>query len=271
MSTHAPEPVYSFEHGIDHCGYGGIAPILYVGGPVSEQDFLERSDLVNVRGVSVSQQGLTKGTKWKDLNLPFLFATLPKIEYLRILFDDPICLDDLGQQPSLRKVVVDCPKVRGTLNGAMPHLQSANVRWSDECTASLIAPRLEQLTLIRPLFQDLSPVSHLTSLRELNVHHARNFQSFRGLQDLTLLAHLGLYKCPNLVDLSSIESMSGPHQILIDGCVRLADASGALAIGALTKLSIYAGERGPVAVSLSKAIASLPIEVDVRGVKLEWT
>lgn len=270
MKASSTDSDYSFGHGIDHCGYGGVAPILCVGGPVTAQDFVERDDLASIRGVSVSQRGLARGTKWKDLNLPFLFAALPGIEYLRVLFDDPINLDDLGHQPSLRHVQVDCPKVRGTLKGEMPHLKTAHVRWSDECTAKMVAPGLEQLTLIRPLFQDLSSVSHLNSLRELDIHYARNFQSFLGLQRLSSLTRLGLHSCPNLTDLSSIEPQSGPRQVVVGGCVRFTDACGALALGALAKLCIYAGERSPSEVRLPRAIASMPVEIDVRGMTSVW-
>ena len=56
------------------------------------QDFIERKDLADIRGVSISQRGLAKGTRWKDLNLPFLFAALPRIEYLRVFFDDAVNL-----------------------------------------------------------------------------------------------------------------------------------------------------------------------------------
>lgn len=270
MNTSSPDSNYSFEHGIDHCGYNGVAPILCIGGPVTAQDFVERGDLATIRGVSVSQRGLAKGTKWKDLNLPLLFSTLPKIEYLRVYFDDSISLDDLGHQPYLRHVELDCPKVRGTLKGEMPLLKTAQVRWSDDCTASLVAPGLEQLTLIRPLFQDLSPVAHLTSLRQLDIHHARNFQSFLGLQRLPALVHLGLHNCPNLTDLSSIEPQSGPRQVVIGGCVRFADAFGALALGSLAKLCIYAGERGLSEVCLPRTITSRPVEIDVRGMTSVW-
>lgn len=270
MTASSANSDYSFEHGIDHCGYGGVAPILYVGGPVTEQDFVERNDLTAMRGVSISQRGLAKGTKWKDLNLPFLFEALPRIEYLRILFDDPINLDDLGRLPSLRQVEVDCPKVRGVLKGEMPFLKTAHVRWSEECMASMVAPELEKLTLIRPLFQDLSRISHLTSLRELDIHYARNFQSFLCLQRLSALTHLGLHSCPNLTNLSSIEPQSGPRQLVVGGCARFTDACGALALGALVKLCIYAGERSPREVRLPRAIASMPVEIDVRGISPVW-
>ncbi len=105
MNSSVSNSDYSFEHGIDHCGYGGLAPILGVGGPITAEDFVER-DLSTIRGVSISQGGLSKGTKWSDLNIRFLFEHLPKIEYLRILFDDPVSLDDIGPQPLLHTLIV---------------------------------------------------------------------------------------------------------------------------------------------------------------------
>jgi hypothetical protein len=270
MSASNTDADYSFEHGVDHCGYGGVAPILCLGGPVTAQDFVARSDLASIRGVSVSQRGLAKGTQWKDLNLPLLFATLPGMEYLRILFDDPISLDDIGRQPGLRHLEVDCPKVRGTLQGDMPHLKTAHVRWSENCTASMVAPALEQLTLIRPLFKDLSSLAHLASLRKLDIYHARHVQSLLGLDRLPALEHLGLHQCPNLTDLSSIDPQDGPREVTIAGCVRFADACGALALGSLGRLCIHAGEKGPDEVRLPRAMASLPVEIDVRGMTSVW-
>ena len=269
MNAHPAPTDYSFEHGIDHCGYDGVAPILYVGGPVVAHDFVER-DLMAIRGVSISQRGLSKGIKWSDLNLLLLFSKLPKIEYLRIDFDDPVCLDDLGLQPSLRFVKINCPKVRGSLQGEMPLLRTAEVQWSDECTAKLNAPRLERLTLIRPRFQDLSSVLHLTSLHELDLWYARNFCSFQGLERLAALTHLGLHNCSKVTDLSSVELQPGPHELVVGGCKRFVDASAAPALKALRKLSIYADERSTNAIHLPRSIKSLPIQVDLRGVVPVW-
>src|SRR5438105_2900643 len=196
MTTPSADAGYSFEHGVDHCGYGGVAPILCLGGPITPQDFAER-DLTTVRGVSVSQGGLPSGVKWQDLNVSYLFSRLREVEYLRISFEDQASLEDLGPLPHLRELIVDCPKVRGTLQGAMPRLRTAHVRWSDECTASMIAPGLEQLTLIRPRFEDLSSVSRLSSLRELDIYYARNLRSLLGLSGFSSLSRLGLHNCPN--------------------------------------------------------------------------
>jgi hypothetical protein len=259
----------TFEHGIDHCGYNGVAPIFCVGGPVVARDFVER-DLAGIRGVSISQRGLAKGTRWLDLNLPLLFEAIPRIEYLRILFDDPIRLSDVGTQPRLRYLKVDCPKVLGALAGEMSELHAAEVRWSDECTARLEAPKLEQLEWIRPRVRDLSSLSRLTALRELDLWYARNFCSLDGLERLPALRTVGLHDCPKLTDLGTPERHDGLAELLVAGCRRFEDASAVTALSGLRKLSVYAGKKGSTTVRVPSAMKSLPSRLDLRGVTAVW-
>ncbi|MCP5268134.1 MAG: hypothetical protein H6943_03735 [Zoogloeaceae bacterium] len=256
---------YSFEHGIDHCGRDGIAPILHVGHKVTERDFVER-DLSDVRGVVVSQRGLSTGTKWADLNLAYLFSQLRSIEYLLIWFDDSINLTDIGHLPALRHLEVDCPTVRGTLQGELLNLRSAQVRWSDKCTASLNAPNIDTLTLIRPLNDDLGIVGHLTSLASLDIHYSRSLRSLSGIEKLYLLEWLGIHGCSMLTDLNSIDEMPSPTQLVVGGCNKFCDAVGATRFRRLNKLSIYRGPKGVHEILLSGALAQRGCALDLRGV-----
>jgi len=266
LPTHQSD--YSFEHGIDHCGYGGVAPILCIGGPVTQQDFSDR-DLTEIRGVSISQGGLPGGTKWTDLNLAFLFEALPKVEYLRILFEDAVSLEDIGDQPALRQLNIDCPKARGTIKGEMAFLTTAEIRWTDKCTANLNAPNLTKLSLLRPHFENLSSVSHLPKLRDLKVSYARNLRSLIGLEGLPELESLYLRNCPKITDLDSIQPQGGPRHLALDSCVGLKDVSGAMNLASLKDLYIQAGERGPYEIRLPKAV-SHSIRLDLRGVAAMW-
>jgi hypothetical protein len=260
---------YSFEHGIDHCGYDGIAPILCVGGPVTPRDFAER-DLSGIRGVSISQSGLPKGTRWDDLNPAFLFQSLPQLEYLRLWFDDPVDLDVVGHQAALQRLEVDCPKVKGALTGEMPLLRTARLRWPEACTAKLEAPALDDLTLLRPRFESLLPVSHLPALRKLHIGYARNLKSLDGIQHLQSIAQLELYNCSRLTDLSSVDPRSSLHRLVIHSCAAFTDAAAALALPALEELRIQGGEGSLRQVRLPKALSARQIRLDVRGVVAVW-
>lgn len=265
----SPDPHYSFEHGIDHSGHGGIAPILAIGHKVTAQDFVER-DLSGIRGVSVSQRGLAKTAKWDDLNPGFLFDRLRGIEYLRVLFDDTVNLDALGHLPALRELVVDCPKVRGSLQGEMRHLRSAHVRWPDACTAGLNAPHIEKLVLLRPKSEDLTTVGHLTSLVELDVHYNSALHSLDGIGHFRSLKHLGIHDCSRLAEINIAQEWPGPAELLIGGCIRFANATGAQNLRNLRKLAIYRGARGPHEVQLPNVLKDRGIELDLRGVASTW-
>jgi hypothetical protein len=259
-----PDVPYSFEHGIDHCGQSGIAPILCVGHRITERDFVER-DLSGIRGVSVSQRGLSPGTKWKDLNLGYLLAQLQSIEYLRILFDDSISLDVIGPLPSLRYLEIDCPTVRGTLQGEMSELQSAHVRWADVCTTELNAPRLERLTLVRPRCENLKIISHLTALVEVDIHLSRNLCSLDGIERFETIEFIRLHDCSKLTDLSITHEIPGPKQLVIGGCKRFVDATAATHFKRLRQLSIYRGEHGPREVMLPVELTERGCVLDIRG------
>ena len=259
---------YSFEHGIDHCGYDGIAPILYVGGPVTLQDFVER-DLSKVRGVSISQRGLPRDVNWEDLNPSFLFEALPRLEYLRITFEGAVSLEVTGPQPMLRRLIIDCPKARGNLKGDMPLLQSADLRWPERCTAAMRAPNLTHLSLFRPLFENLETLAHLSALRELDISHARNFRSFQGLEHFNRLDCLELRSCPRLADLNSISAHAKLKKLVMDSCAGLLDVTGVEHLNSLEELSIFAGERGPKQVRVAKSMSRSSV-LKLRAVAADW-
>lgn len=264
---------YSFEHGIDDCGQEGVTPILYVGHSITERDFVER-DLSGIRGVSVSQRGLKAGTSWTDLNLGFLFERLGRgqIEYLRLRCEKgSIDFDAIGELPALNYLEIDSPKVRGTLRGLMPHLEVAFLRWPDTCTASLDAPSLRRLELIRPRSEDLSLIGHLTALTEVRVLLGRALCSISGIEQLGSLATLTLSDCPNFIDLRHQAPMPGPVHLAIFGCKRFADAAGAEQLPALKSLGVCRADGGPKEVLVPAQLKSRGVVLDLKGVTSVWS
>jgi hypothetical protein len=261
------EPMeYSFEHGIDHCGYDGIAPILYVGGRVTEQDFSER-DLSQVRGVSISQNGLPKGTSWSDLNLEYLFARLPKIEYLRIHFAGQINLNVLGHQPLIHTLIIDCPKIAKCTLPPLTSVQRAEVRWDDDWTRKLLGPSVTDLTLLRPKSKDLVYLSHLSTLAKLTVHHSRTLASLRGIEELRHLSMVGLHDCPNIASLGVQVSCPGLIELTCGCCKSLEDLTDIKNFGSLHKLCIYGG---PQVVSLPTVMRQRGIDLELRATEASW-
>lgn len=261
------EPMeYSFEHGIDHCGYDGIAPILYVGGRVTEQDFAER-DLSQVRGISISQNGLPKGTSWSDLDLECLFERLPKIEYLRIDFAGQINLNVLGHQPRIRTLIIDCPKIANCTLPRLTSVQRAEVRWDDDCTRDLLGPSVTDLTLLRPKSTDLICLSHLSNLAKLTIHHSRTLTSLRGIEELRHLSAVGLHDCPNISSLGVQVSCPGLIELTCGCCKSLEDLTDIKNFGGLNKLCVYGG---PKTVSLPAAMRQRGIDLELRATEARW-
>lgn len=261
------EPMeYAFEHGIDHCGYDGIAPILYVGGRVTEQDFAER-DLSQVRGVSISQNGLPKGTSWSDLDLEFLFERLPKIEYLRIHFAGQINLNVLGRQPRIRTLIIDCPKIAKGTPPPLTSVQRAEVRWDDDCTRDLLGPSVTELTLLRPKSTDLAYLGHLSNLEKLSIHHSRTLTSLRGIEELRHLSTVSLHDCPNIASLGVRAPCPGPTELTCGCCRSLADLTDIKNFGSLQRLCVYGGPR---IVSLPAVMRQRSIDLELRATEASW-
>jgi hypothetical protein len=260
---------YSFEHGIDDCGRDGIAPVLAVGHRVTERDFFER-DLSGIRGVSVSQRGLSPGTVWKDLDLAYLFARLRGIEFLRIHFDDAIDLRDVSPLPALRELEIDAPKVKGVLAGAMPQLRRAFLRWPEACTAALDAPGLEWLELRYLRSVDLSLVAHLCALHELRVVCGRSLVSIAGVGALGRLERLTVAACPNLRAMGIDAPIAGPKDLSISGCLRFDDASDASKLGRLRHLSITPAERGSHQVKVPRVLQTRGVQLSLGNVTAIW-
>jgi hypothetical protein len=257
---------YSFEHGIDHCGRDGVAPLLVVGGPVSERDFIER-DLGAIRGVLLTDRGLPRGIAWRDLDLALLFRRLGPQEYIDISFKGPVDLADLGDQPELRVLHIDCDNVKRPPGHVFARLEQAMLRWSDECSRKALPPTLRELRLLRPKMRDFGPIEHLRGLRRLHVDLARSLVSLEGLESLASLESLGLHDCPNL----AAGALSSDVRTSLEVTV-----SGARKIPALDWLPRLRGARRielafePKSLKLPRSLLQLKSVLELHDREIEW-
>lgn len=251
---------YSFEHGIDHCGRYGVAPILAVGGPISERDFDER-DLLAMRGVLISQRGLSKGIRWKDLNLKLLFQRLTHLEYITISFDGAVDLSDLGVQPFLKIAELICPKAMPARNDSFPRLERVEARWPDKCTSQLLGASVKYLVLIRPQIADLSSLAHLKGILHLDIHYASRLESLTGLEEFPPIEFLGLHDCPKLAQVGLAGQFPGAEEIVFGGCKSLNDLRGLEGAKCLRKLSALGGSPDLI---VPEGLRHRTIEIDIR-------
>jgi hypothetical protein len=257
---------YSFEHGIDHCGQGGTAPLLVVGGPVSERDFVER-DLSEVRGVVIKQNGQPTGTRWRDLNMRLLFEKLSLIEYLDIEFDGPVDLCDVGVQPKLRRLIVQCPSAKGGIEHAFPTVTEAKIRWPVECTERLIGGSVRNLDWNRPGISDLKPLAHLKSLEYLRISLSPKLESLNGLVALTKLFRLEVLFCQQLVSIGVDAACRRPELFSISGCRNLSDLTPVRHLQKLRHLELL--DCAPT-LSLPASLQEQGIGLHVNPYRIRW-
>jgi hypothetical protein len=239
--------------------------VLVVGNRVAERDFVER-DLTGIRGVRICDRGLPRGTRWDDLDLGLLFQRLGPLEWIDIMFDGPVRLSDLGKQPALRILNVDCANVRSP-PPLFPALERAHVRWNEDCHRAALPSTLAQLELLRPRMADLASLRHLRGLRDLRIHLARSLKSLEGLESLESLETLFLCDCPNLAPDALGTSVRAPGRLYVSGG-RNAPALDWL--GRLRKIGSLELAFEARSLRLPAALRPCAPRIDAHGSEIEW-
>lgn len=250
-----------FMHGIDEVGQAGFAPLLYVGGSISDSDFSAR-DLSSVAGLIISERGLPPGTEWHDLNIGLLGERLKNLRYLWIEFSKKIDLNDLGIQEQMSHVKLFCPKLKRIDRKLFPKLVDAELTIPDEEIGLLLSSSIKTATIIRPKFKDLGMFENCRSLEMLDVHYARHLASLKGLSGMPALKWLGLHDCPALSEFSSDDLEPGPIEMMFGGCKRLASLDGTERMNRLKVVSVLGP--GP-SLFVPNALISRGVEVVIKG------
>jgi hypothetical protein len=251
---------YAFEHGISDCGHDGIAPVLVIGGAVQERDFAAR-DLSAIRGVIVEQNGQRRGTRWRDLNLRLLFKKLAPIEYLNIRFDGAVDLSDIGIQPKLRRLYVQCPNAKVGQGDAFPAVEVAQVRWPTACTERLLGSSVRDLHLIRPSMSDIGPLGKLKGLESLRIGLTSRLESLRGIGALPKLSKLVVFDCQQLVDIGVNTPCRNPEFLTINNCRNLIDLTAVRHLQRLRRLELLD----------CAAEVKLPASLQTKGIALHMS
>jgi len=253
----------SFEHGIDHVGQRGVAPLLVLGGAVTASDF-EMRDLRSIQGVVISERGLPKNIGWSELNLRLVGERLPHLRYLWVEYSRRADLNDIGPQRNLTYLKLLCPKLTTVSQPLFP--TEAEFMIPDAALFSLLAPSIESLTVIRPKFRDLQGFLNCGSIRSLDIHYGRNLASLAGLSNLPALEWLGLHDCPAFQRIGTNSVVPGPVELMLGGCKRFSDFSGLEYLTKLRKVSLFG--KGPRVV-IPRSVSAARIEVDVRGREID--
>lgn len=116
----------------------------------------------------------------------------------------------------------------------LPRLRVLACAWEQVRDTIASTDRLEDLFLSPYREQDLSALSHLTSLRSLRMKQRPGVRSLDGIETMPWLAHLGIYGAP-VEDTTALARLSSPVLTRLDlpSCRRLtslADLSGLIGL-----------------------------------------
>ena len=250
-----------FEHGIDHVGHNGFAPLLVIGGAIRESDFHER-DLEKIEGVVITDRGLLKNTTWSDLNLKLLGERLKTLKYLSVEFSGKVDLSEFGLQRNMLHVKLHCPKLANLSGKIFPELIEAELSVPDSALMSLSPLTIKKLSLIRPKLKDFVVLEDYKALKTLDVYYARNVLSLHGLLNLLELDWLGLHDCPSFISIGAKHAMPGPTELMLGGCGRFSDFSNLEYLSKLRKVSLFG--KGP-SVAIPEYFKNGTVRFDIRG------
>ena len=121
-------------------------------------------------------------------------ATISSRENMELLWIDAKSIESLAfltRLSGLRRLVLD--------------------DWSCEKTGPFPSgcESLESLMIPESDVSDLSPIAHLTGLRELHLAGCRSFTDITGLPEFSALEALTLFFCENVSDLSALKELQG--------------------------------------------------------------
>lgn len=182
-------------------------------------DFSDLSALAGLGG-KISRLSISSGVGVCDLES---LVHLTELKYLRIAD---------GIEPATKGQKLDF--------AAFSQLEECAISWKEyfspallecptlhslafwHCTAKDLEPlskatQLTSLSLIQGSLVDLRGIEQLQSLRSLTLAHLRSLSDISSLGELRELRHVQIIKCPKVVDLTPINSLSKLEILHVDG------------------------------------------------------
>lgn len=159
---------------------------------------------------------LSRNVGWKDQHIDFL-KTMNFLKGVEIYAEDIKDLSILLNLQSLEHLAVECRLTVELDVSRFKELKTLFLKWNKKFINCFSVSTLERINIKNYPFEDLIPLSHLTSLRELLITSVK-LQTLQGINHLKKLQLLDLYKCNNLSSLESLSALKNLENLEIDSC-----------------------------------------------------
>lgn len=190
---------------------------------------------------NVKELDLSEFSGWDDDNLKFLSAVSNQIESLSVQSSKSIDLLVLETLTNLKSLSIGCPlnfditafdslKNLNTFNlGTSPSvplklntlpLTSCQLQWSQNIKSILQCSTLQELGILQLRTKDLSDFIALKELQSLRITQG-SLTSLSGIEHLSSLTNLGLYRQTKLSELRTLGSCTSLINLTIEICKKV--------------------------------------------------
>lgn len=192
------------------------------------------AEVMRNEGAEYLRLNRTLGARYHDLTFLADLTALRGVEIYDHTVDDVSPLLELGQ---IELLGLECRFRKIDFAAHFPDLRFASFSWRPGCETLFNCRSLEFLFPARFPFEDLTPLSQLSSLRRLHID-SRKLMRFDGVQSLASIEHLTVAFCSSLDDISALTHCSGLRVLEMYSCKKVGQIAALAGLKQLRRLQI---------------------------------
>lgn len=191
---------------------GGRVFVLNAPWKSAFSDIFERDGIIGIRVADASQQ----------TEVGFL-ADLPPLKYIDVYAWGVKDLSAIECHPSVEHLGLEC-QFKNVDFSKFFALRELLTRWRPGIDTAFESPHLTYLSLDGYPYQDLTPLIRLKNLNRLCLE-SKNLERFDGIGELPNLQDVSCIRCPQLVDISAIQSLGKLKSAMFFSCKKITSLS----------------------------------------------
>ena len=179
---------------------------------------------------------LSESAGWKETNLDFL-SSLKELRSLEIYSQGITDLEPVARLHALEMIGLYCPYKKNFDFSAFKQLKTLLLNWRSGAETLARCNSLQLLNVINYPLENLQHLSQLSGLKTLKVTSSK-LKTLEGVEFLSDLLHLDLYRCTQLAALTGIESNPSLLTLHIDCCKKIVDLRPLQSVSTLQEISL---------------------------------
>jgi len=179
---------------------------------------------------------LSESNGWNDTSISFI-SDLKTINDLEIYNWNITDISPVVSLPQLKHISLECNYRKPVDFSTFTELQSLFIRWRPKSDSIFSAPSLESLNIVNYPYEDLTHLQQLHQLTELKLT-SNKLKQLMGIEQLTALSSLDLYRCTKLESLNGIQKTHTLTKLDIESCKKIGSLEPLNTLTELTRVLI---------------------------------